>query len=86
MKYLLLTLMMILSFTMLSCGDGTTNNPHPNTNPKMGQLGQDCYKDNSCDKGLICENNICKTDTQPNPCDACTDDQICKDNKCDLFR
>lgn len=83
MKINFLILLGILSIFLFSCDSGLKfNNPNdPNNKAKLqqGELGGECYPNNTCDEGLTCdkENNICINDSD------ISDDSEIPDNNSD---
>ena len=82
MKIGSLILLAVFSFFLFSCDDGikfeNSNDPDNKAKVQQGELGSECYPNNTCNDGLICDkdNNICieesektndmdKTDTVP---------------------
>ena len=66
---------LLCAFFMVSCGDGSSSKTDGTGNggssaAKTGKLGGECYPNETCDKGLICdtENNVCVKDPE-NPAD-----------------
>ena len=63
-------------FLMISCGGDSSKlvNGGDESVSNFGKLGQECYPNETCDKGLICdtENNVCVEDPD-NPTDTGSD-------------
>ena len=79
MKINFLILLAILSIVILSCDDGIKfDNPNDEKNKvavQQGELGGECYPNNTCDEGLTCdkENNTCIEEPQNTNDDEGTD-------------
>lgn len=75
MKKICIVMVLFYAFFMISCGDDSANKFNNNSDggdsaTSMGKLGNECYPNETCNKGLICdvENNVCVEDPE-NPID-----------------
>ena len=59
MKFKSLILLIVSLFILLSCDSGVKlnnpNDPNNRISQGMGELGKECYPNNTCNKGLVCD-------------------------------